>query len=259
MQFGISNLIFDHISSNAVDDILEHCNICDFSPTIHYGSWANTPKHLPKNPFKGHRTKISALQSLFYQVSDVSLVRDHESFECLRKHFQSVIDMASSNKTPFVIFGSPGVRSKRNYNLSYKALLERIKILAEYAFSKNVKLCFEVNSPKFGCEFLTTNQSLFDLHSDLDHPGLGLHLDVGQMIEEGLEPKNIVSQCKDKISHLHLSSPDFSFQPSMYGVYKDLMVELVGENIDIILEVQSLGNKDESSLVDFCQRLSLIC
>jgi sugar phosphate isomerase/epimerase len=223
---------------------------------VHYGLWANTPKYLPKNPFKGHRTKICALQSLFYKVPDVSLVKDDESFERLRKHFQIVVDLASANGIPCVIFGSPGVRSNRDFNLSYQALLERISFLAEYAFSRNVKLCFEVNSPKFGCEFLTTNQSLFDLHSDLDHPGLGLHLDVGQMIEEGLNPIKMVSTLNQRICHLHLSSPDFTFQPTMFDLYQSLIKKLASQDIDIILEIQTLGGLPECRLVDFFRKLN---
>jgi sugar phosphate isomerase/epimerase len=214
------------------------------------------PKYIPKKPFKGHRTKICALQSLFYKVPDVSLVKDDESFERLRKHFQIVVDLASSNETPSVIFGSPGVRSNRHFNLSHAALLERINFLADYAFTKRVKLCFEVNSPKFGCDFLTTNQSLFDLHSDLDHPGLGLHLDVGQMIEEGINPINMVNALNHRICHLHLSSPDFTFQPTMFDLYRSLLQKLANQDIDIILEIQTLGGLPECQLVDFFRDLN---
>lgn len=251
MQFGISNLIFNHISNDSVDAILENCSICDFAPTAHYGLWSNMPKYLPKKPFKGHITKICALQSLFHDVPDVSLVKDDESFERLIKHFQIVVDLASSNETPSVIFGSPGVRSNWDINLSYMALLDRINLLAEYAFTKKVKLCFEVNSPKFGCDFLTTNKSLFDLHNDLDHPGLGLHLDVGQMIEEGVNPINTVNALNHRICHLHLSSPDFSFQPNMFDLYRRLLQKLANQDIDIILEIQTLGGLPERQLVDF--------
>ncbi|MDB4309108.1 sugar phosphate isomerase/epimerase [Porticoccaceae bacterium] len=208
MRFGISNLIFNAVSNDGIDAILRNCAICDFAPTVHFGTWEDMPERLLKYPFKGHRTRISALQSLFYEVSNVSLVRDDASFERLSSHFCKVLNLASSNFTPSVIFGSPGVRSQIDRKFSHERILERVRLLADFSLSRNVKLCFEVNSPKFGCDFLTTNESLFDLYRDLDHPGLGLHLDVGQMIEEGLDPLEMVEIHKGKITHLHLSSPD---------------------------------------------------
>jgi sugar phosphate isomerase/epimerase len=255
MRFGISNLIFDHISNNTVEAILSHCTVCDFAPTVHYGSWENVPGTLPEAPFLDHETKVSALQSLFYQVPDVSLVRDDKSFQRLKNHFRYVVDLAATNKTPFLIFGSPGVRSKADNSVSHGKILERVCCLADYAFKKDVKLCFEVNSTKFGCDFLTTNQSLFDLLSRLNHQGLALHLDVGQMIEEGLDPLIIVDSYKDQISHMHLSSPDFTFQPDMFQLYASILKQLANRQVDIILEIQSMGCSSESSLIKFCKDL----
>lgn len=255
MRFGVSNLIFNHISADSLAEILDCCSICDFAPTAHYESWGNAPDILPKYPYQGAKTEISALQSLFYQVFEASIVRDDLSFERLVEHFQCVVDLASSSDIPFVVFGSPGVRSNRDSRISYRQILNRIYSLANYAFDRNVKLCFEVNSPKFGCEFLTTNQSLFDLHNDLDHPGLGLHLDVGQMIEEGLDAVEMANKYKHRICHLHLSSQDFTFEPSMFELYRSILQDLACKDIDIILEIQSLGEFPEGSLVDFVKDL----
>ena len=79
-RFGISNLIFNSISSNTIESILDYSDICDFAPTIHYGDWDKVPNKIPLNPYKNKNTEICALQSLFYGIQDISLLKGEQEF-----------------------------------------------------------------------------------------------------------------------------------------------------------------------------------
>jgi sugar phosphate isomerase/epimerase len=256
MRFGISNLVFGQLAETTRDAILGYSTICDFAPTVHYGSWENTPDLLPAHPYPTHATKICALQSLFFGVHGVSLLKDEDSFVKLVRHHERLVDLASNAEVRFLIYGSPGTRSGRIASLSDAAIHARIIQLANIAASKGIKLCFEVNSPKFGCEYLTTNAALLELLDVLSHPGLGLHLDVGQMLEEGIDVVPFVKANLNALVHLHLSASDFTCEPDRIPLYSEVLALLRETNVDVVLEIQKLGEASEVQLIDMFQQLA---
>ena len=256
MRFGISNLVFGQLAEATLDSILGVSSICDFAPTIHYGSWENTPKILPAHPYPAHATKISALQSLLFGVQGASLLKDDYSFAKLVRHFKRLVDLAASAEVPFLIYGSPGSRAGRIEGLTEFGIHSRIVHLADIAAAKGVKLCFEVNSPKFGCQYLTTNADLFGLLDTLAHPGLGLHLDVGQMLEEGIDVIPCVKANLKALVHLHLSSSDFTCEPERIPLYSEVLTVLRETDVDVVLEIQKLGDVSEAQLINVFRELA---
>lgn len=259
MRFGISNLLFPSLTEETRVQILKYSEICDFAPTAVYGTWNNVPAVLPEHPYAIEGPVISALQSLFFGVTDASLVKDGPAFEVLMRHFEQLAALAGISGIPFLIFGSPGTRSSRLSAVPDAKVLDRVAILADISATNRVKLCFEVNSPKFGCEYLAQNAALHALMLELHHPGLGLHLDVGQMLEEGLEVVQYLSDSSDDLVHLHLSAPDFTCRIDLLPLYRDIIRQLKtnGCRADVVLEVQRLDTTSELDLVAMCKELSI--
>jgi sugar phosphate isomerase/epimerase len=256
MRLGISNLFFGQLAETTRDAILANSAICDFAPTVHYGSWEKTPDLLSANPYPNHATKISALQSLFFGVQGASLLKDDDSFAKLLRHHERLVDLASNSEIRFLIYGSPGTRAGRNASLSEEDIHARISQLANIAAFKGVKLCFEVNSPKFGCEYLTTNAELLELLDVLSHSGLGLHLDVGQMLEEGIDVVPFVKANLKALVHLHLSASDFTCRPEHIPLYTEVLTLLRRTTVDVVLEIQKLGEVSEAQLIDMFRQLA---
>lgn len=261
MRFGISNLIWPHLSATTRRRLQTLCTICDFAPTVHFGGWSAVPPSLPKRPYGDGAMEVGALQSLFFGVAEASLVKGDQEFAVLRAHFQRLVRWASLSDVPYLIYGSPGTRSGSLVDLDGPVLEQRVQQLADDAKAGGVRLCFEVNSLKFGCEFLSSNEGLFSLLDRMQHPGLGLHLDVGQMVEEGLEPIAVVQQHAAALLHLHLSAPDFSCRPEMLPLYRDVVraVKRCAEDADVVLEVQKLGQATETDLLLLCEALAREC
>ncbi len=256
MRFGISNLVFGQVAEATRDAILGVSVICDFAPTVHFGSWENTPDLLPACPYPFNATKICALQSLFFGVQGASLLKDEDSFVKLVRHHARLVDLAASAEVPFLIYGSPGTRAGRIEGLAEADIHARIIQLADIAASKGVKLCFEVNSPKFGCEYLTTNAALLELLDVLAHPGLGLHLDVGQILEEGIDVVPFVKANLNELVHLHLSASDFTCELERTQLYTEVLSVLRDAEVDVVLEIQKLGEASEAQLIDVFQQLA---
>ncbi len=256
MRFGVSNLIWPRLSPDARQDILTSCQVVDFAPTVHYGKWDAVPLPVPPDVM-GENVALSGLQSLFFGVPDVSLVKDQQAFDRLRAHMLRVLALAGGSGARCLVLGSPGTRSGASLDLCGPVILERVRALAGDVAAAGLRLCFEVNSPRFGTEFLSANHELFELLAVARHPGLGLHLDTGQMIEEGLEPVEVVSRHAASLIHLHLSAPDFSCRPDLLPLYGDVIRVLRGASsrADVVLEVQSLGDASESDIVGMCRQL----
>jgi D-psicose/D-tagatose/L-ribulose 3-epimerase len=258
MRFGISNLIFPKLSDTVLGQVLSTVDSCDFAPTGLYGAWDNVPNVLPRYPYEPYRVPIAALQSLMFGCPGASLVRSTDEFTVLTRHFEYVAHLASRSGVEVLVFGSPATRNGIDPGLGEVELRSRVRQLADIAARHRTKLCFEVNSPRFGCEFLNVNSALRHLLNDLQHPGLGLHLDCGQMIEEGVDPLDYISTAAPELTHLHLSAPDFGCPTKLLPLFREIVRTLKrsGYQSDVVLEVQKLAPAEHVDLVQLCKALS---
>ena len=261
VRYGISNLIFDKLNKDNLNNLVKTAQICDFAPTAHYGSWDAMPETLPSCPYSGSPMEISALQSLFFQMKGASLLQDQYGYEIIERQLFKLAYAANAAGAKYLIFGSPATRKYSSPKLHIYELHDRIMRLADICRSANVLLCFEVNSPKFGGDFLVSNVELFELIETLNHPGLGLHLDLGQMSEAGDDVSAILSKTAGQLNHLHLSAPNFDLSPERMSLYCDVIAELkvLQQPVDVVLEVQHLLDAECNSLVNMSEELALAC
>ncbi len=258
MRFGISNLVLPVLTEVTRNRLCLSAPICDFAPTAFYESWTNVPAVLPSKPYGPSGPTIVALQSLFFRLPDVSLVREESSFTRLLEHFERLTSIAAASGIRILIFGSPATRTGKSAALTARALLDRVFTLADCAAARELTLCFEVNSKRFGCEYLVSTVELLGLLHTAQHSGLGLHLDVGQMLEEGVDVVRLLPTTSRELLHLHLSAPDFTCRPDLLPEYRKIVRALKdnGSEADVVLEVQKLGNATEYDLVHMCEALA---
>jgi hypothetical protein len=259
VKFGISNLVLQCLTLDTKDKVLECSEVCDFAPTAFYGGWERVPNAIPRRPYGSRGPIVSALQSLFFAMPDASIVKDDIKFQTLALHFERLATLAENSSVPFLIYGSPGTRSNRSKMATDEKLTSRLQTLGAIAAAHGVKLCFEVNSPKFGCEYIFENRALLELIEGLRHPGLGLHLDVGQILEEGIEPIGFICSAERSLVHLHLSAPDFTCRLDLMPLYDELLTELKRRQCkaDVIFEVQNLGESSEREFTTACMALAV--
>ena len=257
-RFGISNLIFGKLSDNAINELLSLVEICDFAPTVFYSNWKNLPSKIPTYPYANHKVKISGMQSLFYGINNASLVNSSDEFASLLIHYNNIVLTASRSEIPYLVYGSPGTRKFGQSRASEVEIAERVHKLGDIALENDVILCFEANSKRFGCDFLSSTHDLVSVLQNIDSTGLGLHLDVGQMLDEGLDVIKCLEENLERIIHLHLSTPEFVCDPKMQSFYKDIINVLVKKTsiVDVVLEVQDLGSASEFDLIKLCENLA---
>ena len=95
----------------------------------------------------------------------------------------------------------------------------------------------------------------------LNHKGLGLHLDLGQMTEAEEDITALFEKTNGQLCHLHLSAPNFDLSPERMPIYLDVIAELkrLDQVVDVVLEVQSLNENDASVLLSMSEELAQAC
>lgn len=261
LRYGISNLVFDKVTKDVRNRLIQSSQICDFAPTALYGSWDAMPDRLLSCPYHGFNMEICSLQSLFFQLQGASLLQDEAGYRIIEGQIQRLARAAHQSGARSLIFGSPGTRKHAIPQITLPKLHARIAKLADICASVDVLLCFEVNSPKFGTEFLVSNAELLELLATLKHKGLGLHLDLGQMSEAGEDIPSLLKNTSGQLSHLHLSAPDFDLSPQRMPLYLDVIAELkfLGHPVDVVLEVQNLDQGEQSVLLSMSEDLAQAC
>jgi len=250
MRLGICNFVFPRINAAAVSDVLALCDVIDFAPTVHGFRWPQACP--PVNRLFSKPVRISCLQSIFFGVAEASLVRCELAFEAMSTHVQTVCRWGRRLDAEGLVFGAPSLRSG---GTQQQAVVEsRLLNLHEQVERHGLRLYLEAVSPRFGTEFIPSSADLLSLISRV--PRLHLHLDVGQMVEEGQNPMQVLTTYRERLGHLHLSVPDLGMpSPDMVSLWKEILRLMKGSTISVVVEVQNLNHTQSADLVDLMMEL----
>ncbi|MDR8524422.1 sugar phosphate isomerase/epimerase family protein [Shewanella fidelis] len=238
MRLGVSNLIASSISASQLNELYSLSDCIDWAPTVTAPHW-NLLTESGAAAF-GLTTKISAIQSLFYGINDVHFMQEEEKFLAFKNHIAYLINVSKAYSAKYILWGSPGTRNSASALIDDKALFKRLTQILSLFDNEDVKFMIEAVSPKFGCEFINNSIDLLSLHEQINHNNFSLHLDTGQMIEEGLDVLKVIENNVDCLNHLHLSEPDFNYTGSYASLFKEIVSIVENKDIDVVYEVQTL-------------------
>lgn len=244
MQLGICNFAFPKIDALAVSDVLASCDVIDFAPTVHGFQWGQSCPY-PDSLFLP-RVQISCIQSIFFGLRDASLVKSDAAFTVLSGHLDTACRWANNLKAEGLVFGAPGMRLGSTEAL---AVIEARLLQLHYQVERcGQRLYLEAASPRFGTEFVASSASLLSLMERF--PQMHLHLDIGQMLEEGLDPIHEFTVWMQRIGHFHLSSPDLAMPtPDTVAIWKDIIRLMKDSTISAVVEIQHIGLEQSTDLV----------
>ena len=189
MKIGYSTLLDARISVAEQSSLLSVSECIDWAPTVTNPKWDLLDE-------RGQATlaiskPISALQSLFFGVEDATFLGDDKQFNIMLHHFEKLILIAKAYNVKYVLWGSPGTRTFTK-DLPESAIEQRFKMILSLFEGTEIKLMVEAVSNRFGCEFISTTAQLLTFNKRMAHENLGLHLDTGQMLDEGLDVNHAV-------------------------------------------------------------------
>lgn len=256
MRIGFSNLIANSLSDSQLQELLTFSDCIDWAPSLTNPKWdlvdengkANVATPLP----------VSAIQSLFFGVDGLHFMKSDAEFQLMLNHLQFLSKVADVYKAAFVLWGSPGTRNVDLSEISDDLIQQRLHAIYSVFANSSASFLIEAVSPNFGCKFINSSTQLVALTERFSTYNLDLHLDTGQLIDEGLDVLDYIESNIDQLKHIHLSEPDFSYTGKYNDLFIDVMSLLTAKHYqgDVVLEVQKVESRKVNDLTLFYRTLT---
>lgn len=153
---------------------------------------------------------ITAFQALLFGKNHLQVLGDNAIRQELREHLQCLFRLAAWLGAGVLVFGSPKNRiipQDMDTREAWESAVSFFRTIGQDAAREGVTLVMEANPPEYGGNFLHTTAQAMELVQTVDHPGLGLHLDMGGMILSGENPVDMPEEIFSLARHVHLSAP----------------------------------------------------
>ncbi len=153
--------------------------------------------------------EVSSLQALLYGRRDLVLFGDAETRDAALRYLERVIELASGLGAGPLVFGSPRNRraGDRDPAEVREVAVRFFREVADVAASAGCVFCLEPNPPEYGADFATSTSWARVFVEEVDHPGFGLHLDLGGMQISGELIVEEIQACGPLLKHFHVSEP----------------------------------------------------
>ena len=162
--------------------------------------------------------RIVSMQSLLFGVSGAALFGNSDERSRFDAAIRRAIDLAGRFDIPNLVFGSPRQRIVPETMTAAHAnevAITVFRTLGDAAQAAGCAIAIEPNPAAYGTNFLTRTQEALAFAASVDHPAIGLNLDVGALLMNGefddLEP--LVAAAAGRIAHVHLSEPHLAPAP----------------------------------------------
>jgi sugar phosphate isomerase/epimerase len=151
---------------------------------------------------------VPALQGIFFGIRGLALFGDRAGQDRLVAHCGRVAHLAMRLGAKTCVFGAPALRRPGRPFAEAKA--EAVEVLARCAaaaWNEGAALAFEPNPEIYGCAFATTLAEAWEVVAAVDHPGLGIQWDGGQIQASGAADGPALAASAPRCLHAHASQP----------------------------------------------------
>lgn len=195
---------------------------------------------------------VCSAQALLFGRPELSIFGDDRVKNETVDYLKMVIDICSALGAQRLVFGSPKNRLKagRTFDQAKFEAAEVFRTLGDYCVRKNVILCIEPNSKKYGCDFVTNVDEAIAVVDAVKSSGFGLHLDTGNMLMEGDDFTQCFLKSVDLVRHFHISAPYLKPIQNVNDDFDELVWLEIG-GLQVVKTVEMLLEKNQ----DLCLEL----
>lgn len=188
---------------------------------------------------------IPSMQSIWYGRQE-KIFGTSEERRTLLDYTKKAINFATAIDCKNLVFGCP-----RNRNLpdgvDKNTALGFFKELGDYAYSKGTVIGMEANPPIYNTNYINDTESALDLIEKVDSRGFLLNLDVGTMIQNVEDIKELAGKVS-LINHVHISEP--WLKPiEERAIHSELKALLVDGDYDRFISIE-MGKVDDMSILE---------
>lgn len=218
MTLAISNIAWDPAEDDAVGQVLRDLGVSavEIAPTKYWPAPSiPTVEQVAevRKRWEDRGQRIIALQSLLYGRPELSIFGDSAA---TARFLIQVLEIAAGLGAGPLVFGSPRNRDRGERTIP-EAIDEAVAFfrpLARRASDLGVVIGFEPNPTAYACNFATTVDEALAVVEAVDHPGFGLHLDIGILHMNGEDPAEAVRKALPRMVHAHISEPRLAAVPA---------------------------------------------
>ena len=192
---------------------------------------------------------IYSFQSITYNLNELNIFSD--KIDYLMLHLTKVIDLASKNNIKLLVFGCPKnrlINSPDQINI----FVQFFRDLGDYCVIKNVVICIEPNSKKYGCNFINTIEEAGNIVRQINNPNIKMMVDIGNVIMEN-DNLQTMNKFADIIHNIDVSQElmqsfinphprHYTFKLELDSINYDKMINLEMCNIELHDLCTSLDN-----------------
>ncbi len=181
----VSNICVNNVSQlqfSCLLNLFEITNV-QIAPTKIILNWNNiNTLNTNINIFKNQNINLYSYQSITYGIE--YNIFNETSSELLLNHIKRVIDNAALLNVKKLVFGCPKNRFITDNTNNTDTFVYFFKQLGEYCETKNITICIENVSNKYGCNFLNKIEDCVNIVNLINHPNVKTMVDIGNAIME---------------------------------------------------------------------------
>ncbi len=163
--------------------------------------------------------ELVSMQSLLFGVTGAELFGPPEARAAFETGMARAIALAGRFGIPNLVFGSPVQRRVPDGMAMAEAFDEAAALFrrfGEAALAAGTRITIEANPAAYGTNFLTTLEHAEAFVAAVDHPGIGLILDLGamHMNDSFAAVPGRVPALAPRLNHVHVSEPELALAPA---------------------------------------------
>jgi sugar phosphate isomerase/epimerase len=213
---SVSSIAWDASQDQEVAELLVSRDIrrVDLAPSK-YEPWDSerlvTTMSSKRAFWEDHGIEIVGFQSLLFGLPQLNIFQK-EDHAALNRHFERVFDAASAAGARKLVFGSPQNRRRGGLDFDQAEVLaiEFFFRLALKIGDRDIQLLIEPNPESYGCDFITSTESAFNLVQEINHPKVLVNLDLGTCMVNDEDPIDLLKTGKEYVGYVHLSTENLA-------------------------------------------------
>lgn len=228
MKLAISNIAWEGEEEHEISHLMQELGICgveiapskissditqiDAQDLLNYKNFWNN-KHI----------EIIAMQSLLYGHPEMRIFFDSTSREKTLHHLQLCADIGEKLGVKALVFGSPKNRfipDDYDYMDTAKEFFEDI---GRYCKRKGSAFCLEPNPTEYGANFLCRTKDAITFVREVDNEGLKVNIDIGTIIMNREDYRDILNYGLAYTGHVHISEPFLNPIDTDRDIYKNII------------------------------------
>ena len=216
-RLAVSNIAWEPSEDAAVVEVLRRAGVAgiEIAPT----KWREKPFDALASDVAAYRRgweerglRIASLQALLFGRPDLQLFASRASRQQLGDYLRRVIDFAAAVGAHAMVFGSPKNRVRGSLSMAdaMSIAADFLRDIGEYCVERETAMCIEANPAGYGCDFVTTTAEAVSLCVAVNHPGVGVNVDLGGIAMSGEDPSVAITNARSVIGHYHASEPNLA-------------------------------------------------